>query len=94
MHDKLKSCAFWRRAVLHGILEKPVTLNILNMPVKGLYDEDILEEEVLIKWHEKKSKGDTLKIKEASTVFITWLKSAEEESEEEDDDDEEEEDSD
>lgn len=58
--------------------------------LKGLYDEDILEEEVLVKWHEKKSKGDTAKIKEASTVFITWLKSAEEESDEEEDDEEEE----
>jgi len=55
--------------------------------LKGLYDEDILEEETLVKWHEKKSKGDTLKIKEASTVFINWLKSAEEESDEEEESD-------
>ena len=42
--------------------------------LKGLYDEDILEEDVLIKWYDKKSKGDTAKIKTASTVFIDWLK--------------------
>lgn len=53
--------------------------------LKTLYDEDILSEEVLIAWHAKKSKGDTAKVKEASTVFVDWLKNAEEES----DDDEE-----
>jgi len=53
--------------------------------LKGLYDEDILEEEVLISWHDKKSKGDTKKVKDASTVFITWLKSADEEGSDEED---------
>jgi len=62
--------------------------------LKGLYDEDVLSEEVLVAWQEKKSKGDTLKVKEASKVFIDWLKNAEEESDEEDDDEEEEEESD
>jgi len=58
--------------------------------LKALYDADILEEEVLIAWHAKKSKGDTAKVKEASTVFVNWLKSAEEESDGDDDEDEEE----
>jgi len=61
--------------------------------LKGLYDEDILEEEVLITWHDKRSKGDTSKVKEASTVFVTWLKNADEE-ESDGEEDEEEEDSD
>jgi len=51
--------------------------------LKALYDEDILSEEVLIAWYEKKSKGDTAKVKVASKVFIEWLKNAEEESDEE-----------
>jgi len=80
-----------QNGVLNGIVQLIGKDEALRKSVphilKGLYDEDILEEEALVKWHEKKSKGDTLKIKEASTVFITWLKSAEEESE----DDEEEE---
>jgi translation initiation factor 5 len=55
--------------------------------LKGLYDEDVVEEEALIKWHDKKSKGDTAKVKEASAVFINWLKNAEEESDEDDEED-------
>lgn len=59
--------------------------------LKGLYDEDVLEEEALLAWHEKKSKGVNQKVKEASAVFIEWLKNAEEESDEDDDDEEDEE---
>lgn len=55
--------------------------------LKALYDEDILSEEVLIAWHNRKSKGDTAKVKEASTVFIEWLKNAEEESDDDEDSD-------
>lgn len=59
--------------------------------LKGLYDEDVIEEEVLLAWHEKKSKGVNLKVKEASAVFIDWLKNAEEESDEDEEGEEEDE---
>jgi len=79
--------------VLNGVVQlvgKDETLRkAVPHILKGLYDEDILEEEVLIKWHTKKSKGDTAKVKEAGTVFIDWLKNAEEESDEDDDEEEE-----
>lgn len=81
--------------VLNGVVQLVGKDEALRKAVphilKGLYDQDILEEEALIKWHGKKSKGDTAKVKEAGTVFIDWLKNAEEESDEEDDDDDEEE---
>lgn len=42
--------------------------------LKALYDEDVVEEEALIAWHDKKSKGSTFKVKDAGKVFIDWLK--------------------
>merc|ERR1711915_440182 len=57
---------------------------------KALYEEDILEEEVLFDWAKKVSKKNVsketaTKIHEKAQPFIKWLKEAEEESESEDD---------
>ena len=56
------------------------------------YDEDILDEKVLLEWAKKVSKKYVSKelseqIHKKAEPFITWLKDAEEESEEDSDED-------
>lgn len=58
-----------------------------------LYNEDVVSEEEVKKWHSTRTKGDT-KLKQAAQVFVTWLETAEEEDSDEDEDDEDEEESD
>merc|ERR1712242_463094 len=57
--------------------------------LKAFYDEDILEEEVILEWGTKVSKKYVSKelseqIHEKAEKFLTWLKEAEEESEDDD----------
>jgi len=54
--------------------------------IKLFYDEDILQEEIIMAWHEKPTRkfaGDkelAKKVREAAQTIIDWLKNAEEES--------------
>lgn len=59
------------------------------MLLKEMFDEDIVEEENIFKWHEDKS-NNREKAKEHAAPFVKWLKEAEEEDsdEEEEGDDE------
>eukprot|EP01112_Ceratiomyxa_fruticulosa_P009944 TRINITY_DN2611_c0_g1_i1.p1 TRINITY_DN2611_c0_g1~~TRINITY_DN2611_c0_g1_i1.p1 ORF type:complete len:408 (-),score=97.02 TRINITY_DN2611_c0_g1_i1:170-1393(-) len=86
--------------LLHGIVEicavqNDLTKIVVNV-VKKLYDDDILEEESILKWHKAASEdgampsGAVEKVKKAVQPLIKWLEEAEEESdeeEEEEDDD-------
>lgn len=60
--------------------------------LKMFYDEDVLDEEVLLEWGKKVSKKYVSKelseqIHKRAESFLTWLKEAEEESEEDSDED-------
>jgi len=83
---------------LMGGLEKTIQtkeaalLARVPMILKEFFDEDILEEEVILEWAKKVSKkyvskDMATKIHEKAAPFITWLKEAEEESEESSEDD-------
>ena len=61
---------------------------ILRFCLQAFYDEDILDEEVLVEWDSKVSKKYVSKemsteIHTKAAPFIKWLKEAEEESSEE-----------
>lgn len=74
--------------VLGGLTElgkDPVVLKVVPHVLKYLYDEDAVEEEVILKWHSTKSRGDSAKVKESAKVFVEWLRNADEESEEDGD---------
>jgi len=71
---------------------KEVLLPKVPLILKALYDEDIVEEEVLIEWDSKISKRYVSKefsteIHAKASPFIKWLKEAEEESSEEEEED-------
>ena len=83
-----------QKAILGGI-ERLVDQNDKLLPkvafiLKAFYDEDIVEEDVLLAWGEKASKkyvdkAKSKEIRKQATPFLNWLKQAEEESSEEDD---------
>lgn len=86
-------------AAITEVCKDAAGLKVVSHVLKYLYDEDVLEEDPVLKWYGAKSKGDEKKVKEASKVFVEWLENAdedeeEEEEEDEEDDEEEEEDSD
>jgi len=88
-----------QKAILGGI-ERLVDQNDKLLPkvsfiLKAFYDEDIVEEDVLLAWGEKASKkyvdkAKSKEIRKQAAPFLNWLKEAEEESSEEDDEEDDE----
>jgi len=84
-----------QKAILGG-LERLIDQNDKLLPkvsfiLKAFYDEDIVEEDVLLAWGEKASKkyvdkAKSKEIRKQAAPFLNWLKEAEEESSEEEDD--------
>lgn len=67
-------------------------IQVLPHILKHAYDEDVVEEEHILKWFRKEgAEGD---VREAVSPVIEWLENADEESEEEDSDEESEEETD
>ncbi|XP_065176630.1 eukaryotic translation initiation factor 5-like [Sycon ciliatum] len=82
---------------LLGAIEKltgkkhPELITRVPLILKTCYDNDLVEEDVFIEWHEKVSKKFVDKktaqtIREKADMFIKWLKEADEESSEEEED--------
>ncbi|KAI0224874.1 eukaryotic translation initiation factor 5 [Massospora cicadina] len=84
-----------QKSLLGGIerlvgLSFPSLLPKIAVILKLLYDEDLIEESVILKWGAKPSKRYvdkeiSKKIKKSAQPFLTWLEEAEEESSEEED---------
>lgn len=55
----------------------------VSLVLKVLYDEDILEEDIIFQWYDKGSAGNTSQLWKTVKPFVEWLKSAEAESDEE-----------
>merc|ERR1712209_75762 len=71
---------------------KDVLLPKVAHILKAFYDEDIIDEEVILEWAKKVSKKYVSKelseqIHKKAEPFITWLKEAEEESDDDEDSD-------
>lgn len=62
----------------------------LPVVLKAFYDLDLLEEEMIFKWHDKKPKGSSKEVmkkaRAAALPFVTWLREADSDSEEDDSD--------
>ncbi len=72
-------------------LHKDALLNKVALILKTFYDQDIMDEEVIIEWGKKVSKKYVTKelseqIHKKAEPFVNWLKEAEEESSEESED--------
>nr|CAB3241987.1 eukaryotic translation initiation factor 5 [Phallusia mammillata] len=85
--QKALLCGFEKTVELHPDALLPKVAHI----VKDLYDLDIIDEEVLIEWGEKKSKKNVSKelskqIHAKAAPVVKWLKEAEEESSENEED--------
>ncbi|XP_076940476.1 eukaryotic translation initiation factor 5-like [Bidens hawaiensis] len=63
----------------------PTAVKEVALVLKALYDEDILEEEYIVKWYEEGSSGGNKSslIWKNAKPFVEWLQSAESETEEE-----------
>merc|ERR1711881_558615 len=90
-HENIKAQKYLMGGIEKTIeTHKDVLLPKVAHILKSFYDEDIIDEEVILEWGKKVSKKYVSKelseqIHKKAEPFIKWLKEAEEESDEEED---------
>lgn len=84
-------------------VKHPSLVRMFPVLLKQLYDEDLIEEEVLFDWYHDELRNEYTvdgsiitnemleSLKDASKPFIVWLQQADEEGDDEDDEEDEEE---
>jgi transcription termination factor NusB len=89
--DKVDIMFIVQRFFVKKVREGETGRQAFVVGLQGLYQVDVLEEEVIFKWFEdQKAKGvgekwgeDMLALRNYAEKFVTWLKEAEEENDEE-----------
>jgi translation initiation factor 5 len=90
VHENKKAQKYLLGAVEQIVgVDHPDLMSRVPHILKALYDEDLLEEEVILEWAQKASKKYVDKkisaeIHEKASPFINWLRDAEEETSDED----------
>lgn len=71
--------------VVQFLIKHPVSIPRTPFIIKCLYDVDVVEEDMIIKWYEglEDAAGPLMTIRDAATSLVDWLQEAESEDESE-----------
>ncbi|KAJ3387866.1 hypothetical protein HDU92_001754 [Lobulomyces angularis] len=79
--DEVETIGFLEDHCLLESEDRAKKITLFMYVLKYLYDQDIISEEAILKWHGAPNEKST-EVKASVSTFVTWLKQAEEESDE------------